>query len=164
MAPGADPSPSGLAREPDRHVEPREAEAVREAMERLDARFAFGPGFFVGQLGSFVRDRCPDPAEGLPHVEIHVFGGEAFEVCHVIGVAPHWVALAVFEVGSAHPAGTMRTELVPYEAIVRVTVRGDRPGSARVGFHQERTPIVRLTPEQALAAAAGGSSIGDHAA
>ncbi len=139
--------------EHEREKVPQDEEAVRAAIAQLDARFPFGPGFFLGQLGSFVRDRCPDPAEGLPHVEVHLIGGEVLDVCHVMGIAPRWVALAVFDTEESR-AAEMRTELVPFEAIVRVSVRGGRGGSARVGFRQDSVPSVRLTAEEALDAAA----------
>ncbi|MEK6606693.1 MAG: hypothetical protein AABZ30_03440 [Myxococcota bacterium] len=64
-------------------------------LAKIDARFPFGPLFFLTQLRGFVRDRCPDPAEGLPVVEVHLPSGEGLDVCHVLGVTPLWVALAV---------------------------------------------------------------------
>lgn len=128
--------------------------SLREALGRVDAMVPFGPAFFLTQLAAFVRDRCPDPAEGLPHVQIHLFGGELLDVCHVIGLGPSWTALAVFE-----NDGTMRTELVPYGAIVRVTVRSG-PEDGRVGFKQGREPVLPMSPEEALRTAATPGSAG----
>lgn len=67
----------------------------------------FGPGLFLGQLVAFVRDRCPDPSEGLPVVEVHLADGEVLDLCHIIGATPHWVALAVNEVERATSAPTV---------------------------------------------------------
>jgi hypothetical protein len=62
-----------------------------------------------------VRDRCPDPKENLPMVRIHVSDGEALDVCHIIGVSPRWVMLAVRDAGNQGDG--MPVELVPYEII-----------------------------------------------
>jgi hypothetical protein len=127
-------------------------------MDAVDARVPFGPGFFLTYLRAFVRDRCPDPSEELPTVEIGLETGEAVDVCHVIGVGPLWVALAARDPGAPgdHP---MRTELVPYATIRRVTIRPVRPGGAAIGFDREHRPVLfdgsRTSPEAALERAAG---------
>jgi hypothetical protein len=122
----------------------------------------FGPGFFLGQLGAFARARCPNPDEGLPPVEIHLATGEALQLCHVMGLAPAFVALAVHD----RPRGDtgearMRTEIVPYSLIIRVTIRSGRPAGAHVGFDLHHVPDVLTqadTPEEALRAAASRST------
>lgn len=117
----------------------------------------FGPDFFLGQLRAFARDRCPDPAEGLPVVQLHLMGGEVLDLCHVIGLAPAFVALAVREPGGAV---AMRTELVPYQIITRVTI-GSAGEHGRVGFNHEHpahilgSALGGLSPEVALRRAAG---------
>ena len=119
----------------------------------LGAGCAFGPTFFVAQLGRLVRERCPDPQEGLPSVQLHLHDGERLDLCHVIGFAPHWAALAVWENGLE----VMRTELVPYGSIARVSIGAPRGRGARVGFEQSHAPVslggTTMTPEQALRAA-----------
>lgn len=102
----------------------------------------FGPAFFLGQLRAFVRDRCPGAAEGLPVVELHLVDGEVLDLCHVIGVTPAWVALAVNETDRSTSAPPMRTEIVPYECILRVTVRAVRTGAPHLGFDRTRVPQV----------------------
>lgn len=124
---------------------------ILSVMREVAARCPFGPAFFAGHLGGLVRERCPDPREGLPSVQVYLHDGERLDLCHVIGFAPLWVAFAVWE----HGSHAMRTELVPYELIARVTIGapGDqRPG---IGFDQAHAPMaVSMTPEQALQAAA----------
>ncbi len=122
----------------------------------------FGPGFFLGQLRAFARDRCPDPAEGLPAVQIHLATGDVLDLCHVVGLAPGYVALAVLE-AEGEPR-RMRTELVPYQLVARVTIR---PGGSRahVGFDVDHAPQVLeatrpLSPEVALGIAAGDGDPG----
>jgi hypothetical protein len=118
----------------------------------------FGPSFFAHQLRAFVRARCPDPSEALPSVQLHLADGDAIEICHIIGIAPRWLALAVIEEHRPVAAPTMRTEIVPYELVSRVTVRPFRPGSGHVGFEVERNPELlsgRDTPEAAFLAMAG---------
>lgn len=122
----------------------------------------FGPQFFVGQLRAFARDRCPDPAEALPVVELRLVSGEVLDVCHIIGLAPSWVALAVRDGERASGAVAMRTELVPYEIIMRVTIRATRERSPHIGFDDAQVPRLIEEPtssmnhvaEEALRAAA----------
>ena len=124
----------------------------------------FGPGFFLGQLGAFARERCPDPGEALPVVELHLVTGEVLDLCHIMGLAPAFVALAVRE-GPRGGSGEapMRTELVPYGLVSRVTIRSVRATGAHVGFDLHCEPDTRAlgsSPEDALRAAAvrGGTA------
>jgi hypothetical protein len=128
----------------------------------LEPECPFGPRFFLTQLRAFARDRCPDPAEGLPVVHLHLGDGEVLDICHLIGLAPRWVALAVRETEGKEGPSVMRTELVPYEVIHRVTIRAARPAETHIGFDQGRMPQVFAdaepgpppSPEEALRAAA----------
>lgn len=116
-------------------------EAVKEELAALYARAdlscPFGPAFFMTQLSRFVRDRCPEPTEQLPIVELRLADGEVLDVCHVIGVAPHWVALAARD---RNRAGAMTTELVPYELIRRVLIRPRHGEAAGIGFETCHVP------------------------
>ncbi len=104
-----------------------------EAGVPLGPTHPFGPDFFKTQLGVFVRDRCPEPSAGLPAVELHLVGGDVLNVCHVAGLAPNWVALTVDDRDTAGTA-SMRTEVVAYEQIARITIHSLRPNGDRVGF------------------------------
>lgn len=121
----------------------------------------FGPAFFVGQLRAFARDRCPDPAESLPIVEIHLATGDVLDLCHVMGLAPAFVALAVRE-GPGHGArdARMRTELVPYTLITRVTIRPVEAGAAHVGFDLHRAPEVLASGASAEETLRAAASVG----
>ena len=149
-----DPASDGPADEP--------AEVRDAAIAAFSERWPFGPVFFLGQLGAFVRDKCPAPCEGLPVVEIHLAEGEVLDLCHVMGVAPTWVALAVNELNARDDEPRMRTELVPYARIVQVTVRSCRSGKPDIGFSDERARRIfedgsacLTSPETALRTAAG---------
>ncbi|MCC7537162.1 MAG: hypothetical protein IT379_13150 [Deltaproteobacteria bacterium] len=120
------------------------ARAVAEMVERA----SFGPRFFLTQLAAFVRDRCPTADEAIPLVEIHLAGGESLNICHVIGLAPGWVALAVFEEHRSDGAHRMRTELVPYATIVRVTIRASATVEKRIGLHAGTPDVLVRTPEE----------------
>lgn len=113
----------------------------------------FGPGFFLTQLRAFARERCPAPEERLPVVEIHLVSGETLDLCHVIGLALPFAALAVRD-----EKGAMRTELVPYGLIARITLRPGGAGGPHVGFDVRHEPTLLLagpsTPEEALRSAA----------
>ncbi len=118
-----------------------------------------GPGFFLGQLRAFARVGCPDPAEGLPAVQVHLATGDVLDLCHIVGLGASFVALAVRE-AEGEP-GRMRTELVPYQLVARVTIRPPG-GRGHVGFDVDHAPRVlrgggALTPEAALVKAAGDS-------
>jgi hypothetical protein len=132
-----------------------------QAAAAVESPWPFGPMFFLGQLGAFVRDRCASPGEGLPVVEIHLAEGEVLDLCHVIGVAPAWVALAVNDLDAHEGEPRMTTELVPYARIARVTVRPCRSSAPEIGFVPHHIPEllrdddrVPMSPESALRAAA----------
>jgi hypothetical protein len=134
------------------------AAAIPPELLEEDARCPFGPSFFLRQLRAFIRERCPDPAEGLPSVQLHLAEGECLEICHVIGIASRWLALAVIETERPVASPTMRTEVVPYGLISRVSVRVARPGPGRVGFEVDRDPALlggSSSPEAAFLAMAG---------
>ena len=117
---------------------------------------AFGPSFFIGPLRAFARECCPSASEGLPSVSLQLATGEALELCHVAGLASEFVALAVFHERS-NASGTtpaMRTELVPYALITRVTIQPHRDSGPRVGFDLRHEPqvISKGSPEEMLRA------------
>ena len=121
------------------------AEALRSFAE-ADFACPFGPSFFLGDLGRFVRDRCPDAAERLPVVQIRLADGETLALCHIMGVAPRWVMLAVHD-GASHGDG-MAVELVPYEMIRRVHIGTRRAEGGAVGFAQ--THSAQIIAREAL--------------
>ena len=127
--------------------------------QELTSRHAFGPLLFLGELAGFVRDRCPDPADGLPRVELRLGDGETVDVCHVVGVTPRWVAIAAREPANR---GQMQTVLVPYEAIVRITIRAVSASEHAVGFDQPHAPRIvdeRASAEKILTAARTGREL-----
>lgn len=131
---------------------------LQALIESAAAQGAFGPLFFLTQLAAFVRDHCPETGEALPSVEIHLLSGEVLAICHIIGVGPLYAALAVFDDDEASGTPAMRTELLPYAAIARVTIRAAPPTGPQMGLRV--TPVsplktaAGLTPEQALRLAA----------
>ena len=68
-----------LAAEPE--LTPEQIEQV--ALVKATVRFPFGPGFFLAQLRAFASEHCPDPARGLPMVEIHLADGDVLDLCHI---------------------------------------------------------------------------------
>lgn len=123
-----------------------------EPLVRLlaESRCPFGPRFFLSQLAAFVRERCPDPGE-LPRVDLWI-DGEPHTICHVVAIAPRWLALAVWN-GRGDTA-TMSLEIVPYELISRITI-GSISRAHAIGFAQVAPPTIIedaiATPEEALA-------------
>ncbi len=87
----------------------------------VEAHCPFGTVFLLTQLRGFVRDQCSDTDEALPLVELLMHSGETLRVCHVIGVAPRYVVLAVYDNGAAKSSGAVRAEFLSYESILRVT-------------------------------------------
>lgn len=84
----------------------------------------------------------------MPAVAIHLATGDLLEVCHVIGLAATWLALAVYDTAEEGGARPMRTELVPYAAIMRITISRTSPGAPRIGFDPNH-------PQVAISKAAG---------
>ena len=121
----------------------------RAALTRADLTCPIGPSFFLGQLGGLVRDRCPDPSENVPLVQIRLADGDTLEVCHIIGASPRWVMLAVADPASHHDG--MAIELVPYELIWRVSICARRTQAGSIGFSQLRAPEI-IAPETLLQA------------
>lgn len=105
-----------------------------------DRTCPFGPSFFLGHLGTFVRNHCPDPQENLPVVQIHLASAETLDVCHIVGVSPRWVMLAVRD-GASH-RDSMAIEMVPYALIQRVSIRAPHAESPSVGFSDTRAPAI----------------------
>ena len=124
-----------------------------------DLACAFGPSFFLGHLGRFVRDRCPDPKENLPVVQVRLADGETLDVCHIIGVSPRWAMLAVRDAASTRDG--MAIELVPYEQIRRVGISNRRAESGSIGFWQTRSPQI-IEAETLLQAAMAPADAGAH--
>lgn len=106
-----------------------------------ESRCPFGPRFFLSQLAPFVRDRCPGPNE-LPRVDLWI-DGETHTICHVVAIAPRWLALAVWN-GRGENA-TMSLEIVPYELISRVTI-GAVSRTQAIGFAQAAPPAILEGP------------------
>jgi hypothetical protein len=137
-----------------------EAATETELMKASEA-YPFGPGFFLTQLRAFVGEQAPQPSDGLPWVEIHIASGEVFDLCHILGVTPTWVAMVVREPEPTKSRPRTRTEMVPFATIIRVTLRTARPESPQFGFDKARVPqvwpgqqVLPISPERALEAAA----------
>ena len=120
------------------------------AFIKADLACAFGPSFFLGQLGRFVRDRCPDASENLPLVQVRLADGETLDVCHIIGVSPRWVMLAVRDAAS-HRDG-MAVQFVAYDTIHRVGIATRHAEGSSIGFAQTTPPEI-IAPETLLRAA-----------
>ncbi|MBZ5558318.1 MAG: hypothetical protein LAO77_13690 [Acidobacteriia bacterium] len=127
-----------------------ERAAAAGALARADSSCTFGPSFFLGQLGGFVRDHCPTPDEHLPMVQILLADGRTLDLCHIIGVSPRWVMLAVGDATGRQ--GEMAIELVPFEMIHGVRIRTRHDEGSTVGFAQHHAPSV-IAAETLLGAA-----------
>ncbi|MBY0493355.1 MAG: hypothetical protein K2Y23_04000 [Cyanobacteria bacterium] len=127
-----------MAETPDRGTEAEETSAA-SALIAAD-QFPFGPSFFLGHLGRFVRDQCPAPTEDLPVVEVHLCTSETLTVCHIIGVSPRWVVLAVRD--TAGHGDRMAIDIVPYSLIQRVSIRTRQADSASIGFSETHAPAI----------------------
>ena len=134
------------------------------ALMAADQRVSFGPLFFMQNLRGLVRDRSPEASEALPSVHVHLVDGEVLDLCHIIGVSPSWIAMAVHDEDHPERPSPIRTELVPYHLIARITIQTtEHEGSRPIGFNASLDPEVyestppskAMTPEQALQAAAG---------
>lgn len=128
------------------------------AFTRADVACTFGPSFFLGYLARFVRDHCPDPKENLPMVEVRLADGESLDLCHIIGVSPRWVMLAVRDAAShQHDMGI---EIVPFELVRRVSIRTRHTEGASAGFAQSRAPEIIGAETLLRAAVSPGHDVG----
>lgn len=142
-------------------VESADEEGVESADEEIVERFPFGPTFFVLHLTRFIREECPRSDERMPEVRIFLSEGSVLQLCHIIGVTPRWVALAVF---SREADGEMSSELVPYELIMRVSVTSaGRSRTRSIGFDAAHAPkrlaAAELTTPEGLRAALQGDGV-----
>ncbi len=129
-----------MSRTSTRNKRAPEPEQAAPAVARADLTCPFGPSFFLGHLGRFVQDHCPDPKELLPAVQIRLADGTTLDLCHIIGVSPQWVMFAVRDTESHHEE--MAIELVPFELIRGVSIRTRRAEGKMLGFKQAHTPEV----------------------
>jgi hypothetical protein len=110
------------------------------AFARAERASMFGPSFFLGQLGRFVRDHCPSPGEHLPMVQIRLADGQTLDPCHIVGVSAHWVVLAVRD--AAGRQEDMAIELVPFELVRGVRICARHAAGSTVGFLQHHAPAI----------------------
>jgi hypothetical protein len=110
------------------------------ALHDADRAFPFGPSFFLERLHSFMRESCPDPRDSLPVVHLHLADGCTLNVCHIVGVSPHWVVLAVAD--AAGHGEAMAIECVPFGLIHRVAIQARHAKSTAAGFRQNQPPAV----------------------
>ncbi len=129
----------------------RDQRAAARALAHADGAFAFGPSFFLQQMGRFVQEHCPNPQQHLPLVQIHLADGRTLNICHIIGVSLRWVVLAVRESGSHHDE--MVVDVVPFEMIRGVSIRQRRHSEATssIGFSQIQAPEI-ITAEALMSA------------
>ncbi|MBI2375630.1 MAG: hypothetical protein HYV07_16665 [Deltaproteobacteria bacterium] len=115
----------------------KKPDAVPTIWRRLAKEIPFGPLFFIEKLGELVRDRSPKPEEGLPLVHLHLADGEVLDLSHVIAFGDRFAAFAVYE-GSESPTEKVRTELVPFEIITRISIRTQEAAEPQIGFRLDR--------------------------
>jgi hypothetical protein len=126
-------TPSQAERDPERAQ-------TAALLARADLACPFGPSFFLTYLGRFVRDHCPDPNEQLPVVQVRLADGTTLDLCHIVGVSPHWVMLAVRGEGGHHEE--MIIELVPFDQVRGVSIRTRHAKSGALGYAQTQAPQI----------------------
>ena len=131
----------------------KKTQETAAAFATADRESPFGPSFFLGHLGRFVRDHCPDPEEHLPLVQIRLADGETLDLCHIIGVSPRWVVLAVRDIASHR--NEMAVEIASFDMIRGVRISARPPESGAVGFAQSRPPAVLSAETLAQGALSG---------
>jgi hypothetical protein len=130
---------------------------IGEILADADPRRSFGPMFFASQLRVFVRDCCGGADDHHPVVQVLLADGALLDLCHVIGVASGWVALAVRDEDHPRDESRRRTELVPYRAIERVTIKPQRGEAGGIGFSHRIEP--RAIGVSHMAPVSGGEDV-----
>ena len=129
------------------------------ALQIIEERVAFGPLFFMRVLRRFVHDWCPEPGEHVPNVYLHLMDGQRLALCNIIAIAPNWLALSVHDEDHPERKQPLRTEIVPYPSIARVTIEAAQ-AEGPIGFNTSDPSFMSgdggtsMTPEEALRAVA----------
>lgn len=129
----------------------RKGEEVEVELGQGEA--TFGAAFFARLLPRLIRS-CPCAEGKEPACLVRLADGHTLDVVEVLAVADRFVVVAVFEGvgedGVERTADDVGLEAVPYELILRVSVRR---GLARapLGFHFPREEIAAATAELSLA-------------
>ncbi|MBX3469707.1 MAG: hypothetical protein KF878_22775 [Planctomycetes bacterium] len=127
------------------------------ASGRRDA--PFGPEFFAVVLPRMIA-ASPCPPEQENACLVHLADGERLDLVEIVAVAERYVVMAVFEGvgedGVARTQDDIGVEAVPYDLVLRVSVRRTAR-RARLGFHIQAAELARV------AAAADGAAPAEEA-
>ncbi len=83
-------------------------------------------------------------------LEIRLADGQTLDLCHIVGVSPHWVMLAVRDAASRQH--DMAIEFVPFEMVRGVRIHTRHAEGGAVGFSQHHPPVI-IEAERLLEAA-----------
>lgn len=113
------------------------APSLGEALLAELAGPTFGLPFFCSVLRGRLERHCAGAGPEVPQVLLHLAGGSVLDLCHIVELAPRWIAAATFR--DARSCEQMDLEFVPYELIVRVTLSSRPAEEHRLGFDAERS-------------------------
>ncbi len=85
----------------------------------------------------------------MPIVRVYLSNGEVLDVCHVIGLASTWLALAIYDDPGGTTTRAVRKDLVPYGAITRIAISKGRGEGAQIGFNPDHSSFVVNGPSYA---------------
>ncbi len=93
--------------------------------------------FFLTVFSERVKDLCNSTTADVPIVLLDLIDGTTLDLCHVEGLAPRWMAAAVFR--SNPSCDDMDLVFVPYESLIRVTVAKRSAESRPLGFNLKKS-------------------------
>jgi hypothetical protein len=128
----------------------------------------FDAPFYLAVLPDAVRQQCQVNPEHVPVVELHLGDGTTLDLCHIVPLAPTWLAVAFFR--SPGESDEVEQALLPYPLVQWITL-SVRPLRVRhIGFDVDRSmaatqvaPVAQEAPptlhEVPVAAGRGQGSI-----
>ena len=117
----------------------QEKQSPSEQRSRIYDGIPFDPGFFCEMLPGRVGALCPAPSNNTHVVYLHLTDGTTLDVCHVVKLAPLWIAVAAFR--DVPSCDEMDIQFVPYSTIHRVAVTSRGTSERTIGFQPDRSSM-----------------------
>jgi hypothetical protein len=116
---------------------------LQARLAELAAAPIFGPHFFETQLPVLLKQQVRP--EHVPRVHFHLAGGDVLEVTRVVGLTLRWLCIHVVDDDDSAEPGSLRSEVVPYTAIMRLSIGSTPPGerASRIGFKMDTRLAVK---------------------
>jgi hypothetical protein len=125
----------------------------------------FDSAFYQAMLPDAVKQQCQTVPGQVPVVELHLADGTTLDLCHIVALAPTWLAVVYFH----NPAEGDEVEqaFLPYRLVQWITLSAHPSHVRHIGFDVERSVAATqraLVAPEASAPGAASESAEDRAA